>query len=117
MLTKLFTEQIKKKLLSDQEEILQRVSHRADVDTDGDEGDEIQGNMIIEMQNQLNSRDRDKLSKITEALSRIDTQEYGICEDCGEEISEKRLNINPHFITCILCAETREIEQKQKRRV
>lgn len=116
MLTKLFLKQTKEKLIRDREEIMSRAQHRHDIDTDGDETDEIQGNVIIEMQNQLHTRDRQKLSQIIDALQKIEENEYGLCEDCGDEISEKRLIINPHFLTCIMCAETREAEEKQKKR-
>jgi len=28
---------------------------------------------------------------------------FGLCEDCDEEISEKRLNVNPLSLRCISC--------------
>ena len=44
----------------------------------------------------LCDRDREKLIQIDEALERIEDGTYGICEECGCKISEKRLKIMPH---------------------
>lgn len=87
-----------------------------DIDTSGDETDEIQGNMLLELVNQLSSRDNFKITRINDALQKIENNTYGLCEDCGENIPEKRLLANPHFLTCIFCAEDRELEDKQRKR-
>jgi len=115
MLSKFFISQTKEKLKKEREEILARIHHH-DIDMDGDETDEIQGNMIVEMQNQLHLREQQKLIQIADSLQRIEKNEYGLCEDCEEEISEKRLAFNPHFVTCIICAEARELERRQQGR-
>lgn len=115
MFTKSFLQRTRTQLEREKEEITTRSNYRHDIDVDGDEIDEIQGNVIIEMQNQLQTRDRQKLSQIFDALQKMDNNEYGLCQDCGEEISEKRLAINPHFLTCISCAEDREVAEKQKK--
>jgi len=87
-----------------------------EIDTDGDETDKVQGNLIIEMNNQLNTRNIEKINKIDDALDRIKDNVYGICEDCGEEIPEKRLEANPYIMVCVCCAEDRETDEKQKKR-
>lgn len=38
------------------------------------------------------------------ALERIAEGEFGYCEDCGEEIAEKRLALDPTARRCISCA-------------
>ena len=45
------------------------------------------------------------LSKIEEALHRIDQGTYGICRDCGEPIADARLNAIPWTRSCITCKE------------
>ena len=45
-----------------------------------------------------------ELSRIESALSRIEEGEYGYCLNCGEEIAEKRLKIDPAATHCIKCA-------------
>ena len=46
-----------------------------------------------------------QLEKIESALKRIDEDEYGYCTTCGEEIEEKRLQIDPATLLCINCAQ------------
>ncbi|MEK7501656.1 MAG: TraR/DksA C4-type zinc finger protein [Patescibacteria group bacterium] len=36
-----------------------------------------------------------QLGEITNALAKIDTDKYGICEKCGEPIERERLEVNP----------------------
>ena len=38
------------------------------------------------------------------ALVRLDDGEFGYCEDCGEEIAVKRLELDPTATRCISCA-------------
>lgn len=109
-----FVQEMKGNLLSQKHAIVTKSSRHIEVDTDGDETDEIQANVIIEIENQLETRDLAKLKKINEALARINDKSYGVCQDCDEEIPEKRLIMNPYFITCVLCSEEREMELRQK---
>ncbi|HEY5267691.1 MAG TPA: TraR/DksA C4-type zinc finger protein [Candidatus Saccharimonadales bacterium] len=116
-MTKTFLNKIKEQLLSQKREILNQVEREIVIDTDGDETDEIQGNMLIELTNQLNSRNSAKLAQIESALERIADNSYGLCLDCNDPILEKRLLINPYFQTCISCAEEREVEEKQRKKL
>lgn len=115
MSKKSFLEKTKKLLLQQKSE-LESKSYTNDIDIDGDETDEIQGNLIANLNNQLSTRDREKLHQIENALKKIENQSYGLCEECGEAIAEKRLEINPYFSTCIACAEQKEFESKQRKR-
>lgn len=116
-MNKTFLKKMKDLLLEQKNELLQQAAGRIiDVDTEGDETDEIQGNMLIELTNQLNSRSSAKLQQIDAALKRIEDKTYGLCQDCEEPILEKRLLSNPYFQTCVSCAEEREAEEKQKKR-
>ncbi|MEQ9693223.1 TraR/DksA C4-type zinc finger protein [Shimia sp. SDUM112013] len=52
-----------------------------------------------------NQTRRDALAKALEAaLARINTEDFGYCEDCGEEIALKRLEFDPAALRCISCA-------------
>jgi RNA polymerase-binding transcription factor len=42
--------------------------------------------------------------RLNAALARIDQGEYGYCEDCGEDIAPKRLELDPAASKCISCA-------------
>ena len=52
----------------------------------------------------LDRRSRDELDAVNMALQRIGAGTYGLCLECGEEISEKRLLAIPWTATCIECA-------------
>ena len=45
-----------------------------------------------------------ELSRVKAALERIDGDEFGYCDICGEEIAAARLENNPAVIRCIGCA-------------
>ena len=64
---------------------------------------------------ELRIRDRERrlLNKIRDAIERIDNGEFGICEECGEEISEGRLKARPVTTLCINCK--MEEEEKERR--
>ena len=48
------------------------------------------------------------LSKIDEALKRLEKDEYGNCRTCGNQIGKKRLNVIPWASLCIECKEKEE---------
>ena len=62
----------------------------------------------------IRDRERKLITKIKEALDRIETGDYGICEVCGEEISEARLVARPVTTYCIDCKTRQEVEEKVK---
>lgn len=112
-----FLEKMKQILLKEREDLLSTTNFSADIDTDGDETDEIQGKIIMNVSSQLNIRNNNKLFKINEAIKKIENKTYGLCEDCSEEISQKRLLLRPYCDTCISCAEEREMLDRQRKRV
>jgi len=60
----------------------------------------------------LGDRERKKLQLIDDALHRIDSDEYGICEECGGEIAHGRLEAMPFSRLCVTCQS--EFEQAQR---
>jgi len=42
------------------------------------------------------------------ATSRKATGEYGVCEDCGQKISEERLKFLPEATRCVVCQSQQE---------
>jgi RNA polymerase-binding transcription factor DksA len=42
-----------------------------------------------------------QLLDVSDALTRIEEGTYGVCEVCGEQIEEGRLNANPAARTCV----------------
>ena len=60
----------------------------------------------------IRDRERKLIVKIKKALERIEEGTFGICERCGEEISEERLKVRPVTTFCIDCKEEQENEEK-----
>lgn len=52
----------------------------------------------------MERRRHDEVRRIEAAIGRIDDGEYGYCIACGEEMSAKRLAVDPTIPTCIRCA-------------
>lgn len=53
---------------------------------------------------------RDMVLQTERALERIDTKNYGNCEECGSPIGKARLQVFPRATLCMLC------KQKEERR-
>jgi DnaK suppressor protein len=53
----------------------------------------------------LSNTDREVLQKVDEALLRVDTNGFGLCVECGDEINRKRLEAVPWASHCITCQE------------
>ena len=62
----------------------------------------------------IRDRERKLILKIKEALARIDEGTFGICEECGAEISEERLKARPVTTLCIECKTKAEEEERKK---
>lgn len=59
----------------------------------------------------LRDRERRLIRKIQAALKRMDDGIYGICEECGEEISIPRLKARPVTRLCINCKARQEADE------
>ncbi|MET8454654.1 TraR/DksA C4-type zinc finger protein [Streptomyces sp. NPDC005209] len=46
-------------------------------------------------------------SRTLDALGRLDDHTFGLCLDCGRQISEERILAVPHVERCVPCEETR----------
>lgn len=69
-------------------------SHETDVDF-----------TLLEMKNR-------RLKEIEEALLKLRENRYGICEECGAEISAGRLKAMPFAQYCVTCKERQELFDK-----
>jgi DnaK suppressor protein len=59
-----------------------------------------------------------EIAGIEKALRRIasDPDEYGLCDDCGEPIPQKRLEIMPWVEFCVKCQSKHDSNEKNYRR-
>jgi RNA polymerase-binding protein DksA len=74
-------------------------SHSSD---SGEQAVERENDEVVE---KLRDETATELVQIKQALARIENDEYGICQSCGEQINPKRLDIMPYTTLCIKCAE------------
>lgn len=56
----------------------------------------------------LGNEAREEIAKISAALKRMDTGEFGTCAECGSAIDPDRLVAYPYAEECIECAEFAE---------
>jgi DnaK suppressor protein len=77
----------------------------------GDEVDIVTAQKEELLNDRLNERNLLFLKKVEAAKQKIADGTYGICEDCGAEISQKRLLARPTADLCIGCQEEKEKEK------
>ena len=62
----------------------------------------------------IRDRERKLISKIKEALLRLEEDTYGICESCGEDISFERLEARPVTTLCVDCKKRQEANERAR---
>jgi DnaK suppressor protein len=62
----------------------------------------------------IRDRERKLIEKIKEALDRIDSGRFGICEVCEKDIGEERLMARPVTTLCIECKKKQEAREKAR---
>lgn len=67
-----------------------------------DRSSERQGDEVLEA---LGNQNLDEIRKIEAALARVSDGTFGICTQCGENISEARLSTLPETPFCKTCAQ------------
>lgn len=75
-------------------------------DSNADDEHDPEGSTIAverELVSSLAAGSRRHLDQIDSALHRIDAGTYGVCDTCGEPISELRLEARPAATRCITC--------------
>ena len=55
------------------------------------------------------------LAKIDDALHRVEDGRYGVCDECGREITEARLTAVPFASLCRGCQEEQERYEREQR--
>ncbi len=63
--------------------------------------DALQGQAMSQA---LNHRRKIELQKISSALLRVESGDYGDCVKCGDQIAIKRLELDPAALLCLSCA-------------
>lgn len=73
-----------------------------------DPGDQALTATMESLRMSLQDAEVEEYRGITKALERIKEGSYGICSDCGNPISEKRLQSFPGTMRCLACQENFE---------
>ena len=81
-----------------------------------DTEDDSFSNLIVDLNLAEIDRDADELRRIDTALARLSEGSYGLCEDCGAEIAEGRLQALPFTRLCVTCQSDRERESRMNKR-
>jgi len=76
-----------------------------------DEVDQASSEYMQAFSFRLRGRERFLMDKIDLALRKLDEGIYGVCEECEEMISTKRLQARPEAPLCIQCKEAQEREE------
>ena len=82
------------------------------IDTSPDEMDRIQHASDRDYAVSNLERNASRLRELRAALTRIDAGTFGICVNCEEHITSKRLAAIPWASSCIVCQEAADREQK-----
>jgi DnaK suppressor protein len=116
-------EEIKTILLKMKEDTLKEISRSLKSGSDmpsgepsGDIYDQASSERDRELELLLGDREREKLHNIDEALLKIKEGEYGICEECEEEIPIGRLKVMPFARYSVKCKSDIEKQQAQTKR-
>ncbi|MEI7818357.1 MAG: TraR/DksA family transcriptional regulator, partial [Desulfuromonadales bacterium] len=89
----------------------------AAIEPGGDIYDQASSERDRELGLLLGDREREKIHSIDDALLRITDGDYGICEECDEDIPLGRLKAMPFTRHCVKCKSDLEKMQAQTKRV
>jgi len=105
-------EKIKHDLLARKKQLeqdLQDLSSQQMVDKSSqDDADQVVSNLMENLRNSLQDTEYQEYTNIVAALDAIEKGTYGICQECGQLISENRLKYNPNARRCLACQEKAE---------
>jgi DnaK suppressor protein len=97
------------------EEVGEVLTNRPDLEAFPDVSDQASAEVDQNFSMRIRERERKLLKKIDEALDRMNTGTYGICERCSGDIPYKRLKARPVTTLCIECKTLQEQEERTRR--
>ena len=71
----------------------------------GDSAEQAQERENDEVVDAIGNETAQSIKGVTAALERIADGSYGICENCGDQIGQARLEIVPEATRCVACAD------------
>lgn len=73
-----------------------------------DPGDQASTSTMELLHGSIQDAEIDEYKRINRAIEKVNDGTYGICVDCGNDISEKRLASYPDAERCLVCQEMYE---------
>jgi DnaK suppressor protein len=102
---------LKLELSQDIDRTVHTMQDEATVFADPNDRATQESDMSLELRNR--DRERKLIKNIDKMLGRIDSGDYGYCDNCGIEIGLNRLEARPTATLCIDCKTLDEIREKQ----
>ncbi len=102
---------IKSGLGADIDRTVHTMQDEATVFADPNDRATQESDMSLELRNR--DRERKLIKNIDKMLARIDSGDYGFCDNCGVEIGLNRLEARPTATLCIDCKTLDEIRERQ----
>lgn len=96
----------KSRLLAELDELLEvgrPSAERREGSPFGKREEEATESMELERRLAQEQRIREQMAEVETALEKIDTNKYGVCENCGKKIEPARLEILPQAKLCLNC--------------
>ena len=90
-----------------------RSSHFPFLNFTRDEVDSANDNILLAADMRFSNRESLYYKKIVKTLTKVETEQYGMCDECGDPITYTRLIARPTSEMCILCKEESEREENQ----
>ena len=103
---------LKKELMNQADATMQHMQD--DSDNLPDPNDRATKEEEVSLELRTRDRERKLIKKIEQALEKVNSQDYGYCDTCGEEIGIRRLEARPTANMCIECKTLDEIKEKQQ---
>ena len=104
-------ESAKMEMLEDIERTVHAMQDDATLFADPNDRASQESDIALELRNR--DRERKLIKKIDETIARIESGDYGYCENCGVEIGLKRLEARPTATLCIDCKTLDELRERQ----
>ena len=105
---------IRKKLLTQRRDLFRQATQTEDellwleTDVESEVEERGQEETMVRLLDRLDGRAKAEIEEIDRALVKLETAQYGRCEQCGTDIPRSRLEALPAAALCMACAQAGE---------
>lgn len=104
-------DEIKDKLIAERENIARKLGSKNLSIDDSEMPDPVDlavNNYSKNVMLSVSENESRQLTLVNDAIERIEDEEYGLCQNCEEEVNPKRLSAVPWAKYCLNCQELKE---------